>query len=147
MKYNQNTVNRALAMLAAQIKEPEMTVKNPSAVKHFLTLKLSEHKNEVFCALFLDNQHNVIEFEELFFGTINAASVHPRVLVQRALAHNAAAVILAHNHPSGICEPSMSDHDITATLKKILAVIDVRVLDHIIVGGTETHSFAENGSL
>lgn len=147
MKYNQNTVKRALAMLSAQIKEPEMTINNPSVVKDYLTIKLSEHKNEVFCALFLDNQHNVIEFEKLFFGTINAASVHPRVLVQRALAHNAAAVILSHNHPSGLCKPSLADHDITSTLKKILNVIDVRLLDHIIVAGTSTYSFAESGSL
>ena len=147
MKYNQNTVNRALKMLSTQIKEPEITVSNPSIVKSFLTVKLSERKNEVFCALFLDNQHNVIEFEELFFGTINAASVHPRVVVQRALAHNAAAVILAHNHPSGKAEASLSDVAITRTLKDILTVIDVRLLDHLIVAGSQVVSLAEEGQL
>ncbi len=144
---DQQIVDNAIAILADKIKEPEMVANNPSVIKAYLTVKLSERKNEVFCVLFLDNQHNVIEFEELFFGTINAASVHPRVVVQRALAHNAAAVILAHNHPSGRCKPSLADKDITNTLKKILNIIDVRLLDHIIVAGADTYSFAQNGDI
>ena len=147
MKYDQQIVDNAIAMLSAQIKEPEMMVNNPSIVKSYLTLKLSERKNEVFCALFLDNQHNVIEFEELFFGTVNASSVHPRVVVQRALAHNAGAVILVHNHPSGKAEASLADIDITRTLKDILKVVDVRVLDHLIIAGKEVVSLAEKGQI
>ena len=108
---------------------------------------IGTRKNEVFIALFLDNKHRVIRVEELFYGTIDGASVHPRVVVQKALEYNAAAVIFGHNHPSGITEASQSDMRITERLKQALALVDVRVLDHVIVGPDEnTHtSFAERG--
>ncbi len=104
---------------------------------------MSEKLQEVFAIVFLDNRHRVIAYEELFYGTIDGASVHPREIVRKALEHNAAAVILAHNHPSGIAEPSTADERLTSRVREALGLIDVRVLDHIIVGGDTTYSFAE----
>jgi DNA repair protein RadC len=115
--------------------------------RRYLTAKLRHEPHEVFGCLFLDNRHRVIHFEKLFQGTIDGASVHPRHVVKRALHHNAAAVILAHNHPSGVAEPSRADEQITLRLKEALALIDVRVLDHFIVGDGESISFAERGLL
>lgn len=120
---------------------------NPKETIEFLRIKLTEYKNEVFCALFLDNRHRILAFEELFFGTINGASIHPRVVVQRCMEFNAAAVIFAHNHPSGIAEPSQADKSMTTRLKEALELVDVRVLDHIVVGAEGTTSFAETGLL
>ncbi|WP_136681648.1 DNA repair protein RadC [Neptunomonas sp. XY-337] len=120
---------------------------NPALVKHYLTAQLRHHKREVFACLFLDNRHRVLRFEPLFFGTINAASVYPREVVKRALACNAAAVILSHNHPSGVAEPSMADQQITERLAAALALVDVTVLDHIVVGDEHAVSFAERGLL
>ncbi len=117
-----------------------------SVVRDYLKGKLRDYSHEVFACLFLDNRHRVIEFEELFTGTIDGASVYPREVVKRALAHNAAAIIFAHNHPSGVAEPSESDKRITQRLKDALALIDVRVLDHFVVGD-ELISFAERGLL
>ncbi|EGR2323851.1 MULTISPECIES: DNA repair protein RadC [unclassified Vibrio] len=116
----------------------------PEATKDFLTYKLGNYEREVFAVLMLDNQHRLIEFKELFFGTIDAASVYPREVVQLVLETNAAAVIFAHNHPSGIPEPSQADKRITSRLKDALALVDVRVLDHFIVGESCV-SFAERG--
>ena len=112
----------------------------------FLNLKLGYQQREVFVALFLDSQHRLIQYQELFFGTIDAAAVYPREVVKAALHHNAAAVIFSHNHPSGVSQPSQADIAITETLKKALNLIDVRILDHIIIG-EETFSFAESGYL
>jgi DNA repair protein RadC len=109
-------------------------------------LKLATYEHEVFACLMLDNRNRVIAFRELFRGTIDGASVYPREVVKQALADNAAAVIFAHNHPSGATEPSQADIAITERLKKALALIDVRVLDHLIVGD-EVTSFAERGIL
>jgi len=122
-------------------------MENPAQVKEYVQSRLSGKANEVFSALFLDNQHRVIAFEELFFGTVNASSVHPRVVLQRSLAHNAAAVIVAHNHPSGVAEPSISDVNITKTLKTSLALIDVRLLDHLVVAADQVTSLAERGQV
>ncbi len=119
---------------------------SPQDTRAFLTLQLRDAPSEVFACLFLDNRHRVIAFEELFQGTIDGANVHPREVVKRALHHNAAALILAHNHPSGVAEPSQADRRITNRLKDALALIDVRVLDHIVVGD-EVVSFAERGLL
>ncbi|MDH5649555.1 MAG: DNA repair protein RadC, partial [Gammaproteobacteria bacterium] len=113
--------------------------------KQFLASRLRGRKQEVFCCLYLDNRHRVLAFEELFQGTINGASVYPREVVRRVLAHNAAAVILAHNHPSGVAEPSRADETLTERLKDALALVEVRVLDHIIVGEGDPVSFAERG--
>lgn len=120
---------------------------NPEITRRFLSARLRHHRHEVFGVLFLDNAHRVIAFEELFHGTINGASVYPRVVLQRALAHNAAAVIFAHNHPSGVAEPSAADRQITNTLCKVLSMVDIRVLDHFVIGESEAVSFAERGLL
>ncbi|BFL83670.1 DNA repair protein RadC [Shewanella baltica] len=119
---------------------------NPQATKDFLTYKLGGYEREVFAVMLLDNQHQLLEFKELFFGTLDAASVYPREVVKAVLAVNAAAVIFAHNHPSGESEPSTADKHITQRLTDALALIDVRVLDHIVVGRTPV-SFAERGLL
>jgi len=125
----------------------ETVFTSPQAVKNFLQVQLTGRYQEVFMVMFLDNRHRLIVAEELFYGTIDGASVYPREVVRRALDHNAAAVILAHNHPSGVADPSKDDHEITQQLKKALALIDVRVLDHIIVGSGTTASLAELGDL
>jgi len=111
----------------------------------YLQAQLRRYPFEVFACLFLDNRHRVIEFEELFRGTIDGASVHPREVLRRAIYHNAAAVILAHNHPSGVSEPSTADTRITHRLKEALALIDVRLLDHFVIGDGEPTSLAELG--
>lgn len=118
-----------------------------AATRRYLTARLRHEPHEVFACLFLDNRHRVIVFEELFRGTIDGASVHPRQVVKRAMYHNAAAVILAHNHPSGIAEPSRADEQITRRLKEILAGVDVRLLDHFIIGDGDMVSLAERGWL
>ena len=122
-------------------------MENPEQVKQYVQSRLMSKPNEIFAVLFLDNQHRVIAFEELFFGTINASSVHPRVVLQRCLALNAAAVIVTHNHPSGVSEPSISDIDITKTLKTALSLIDVRLLDHLVVASHKVTSLAERGQI
>ena len=120
---------------------------SPRAVRDYLQLLLRARQQEVFLALFLDAQHRVIVSEELFQGTLTQTSVYPREVVKRALHHNAAAVILAHNHPSGVAEPSQSDQLLTDALKQALQLVDVRVLDHFIVAGAGCLSFAEKGLL
>jgi DNA repair protein RadC len=120
---------------------------SPDDTRRFLSAQLRHHPYEVFACLFLDNRNRVIAFEELFRGTINGASVHPREVMRRTLEHNAAALILAHNHPSGVAEPSHSDRQLTERLKQALELVDVRVLDHIVVGDGQQVSFAERGWL
>ena len=120
---------------------------NPRATRDYLRSRLRDRDHEVFCCLFLDNRHRVIAFDEVFRGTIDGASVHPRDVVKLALARNAAAVILAHNHPSGIAEPSQADEMITGRLRDALGLVDIRVLDHIVVGDGACVSFAERGLL
>lgn len=120
---------------------------NPRATREFLRARLRDRDHEVFCCLFLDNRHRVICFEEVFRGTIDGASVHPREVVKLALSRNAAAVILAHNHPSGVAEPSHADELITGRLRDALGLVDIRVLDHIVVGDGAEVSFAERGLL
>ena len=122
-------------------------LESPDAVRSFLSSKLRHQKREIFSCLFLDNKHRVIRYEELFQGTINAAAVYPREVASRALLLNAAAVIFAHNHPSGVAEPSDSDIRITEQLCRAMDVIEVRVLDHMVVGNREVVSFAERGLL
>ena len=107
--------------------------------------ELRRHQQEVFACLFLDNRHRLIRFEELFRGTVNGASVHPREIAKRALHHNAAAVIIAHNHPSGVAEPSLADRTITRRIRDAMGLIDVRLMDHLVVGDGEIVSFAERG--
>ena len=119
---------------------------SPEETRQFLSSKLRDYPHEVFAVLFLDQRHRVIHFEEMFRGTIDGASVYPREVVKKSLEYNAAAVIFAHNHPSGVAEPSQSDERITKRLKDALALVDIRVLDHFVVGD-EVASFAERGLL
>ncbi|HSC76081.1 MAG TPA: DNA repair protein RadC [Pseudomonadales bacterium] len=125
----------------------EAVLNSPSDVRDYLKARLRDYQREVFLCLFLDTQHRVICCEELFQGTIDASSVYPREVVQRALGLNAAAVIFAHNHPSGIAEPSQADQRITLRLRDALALVDIRVLDHMIIGDGPVLSMAERGLL
>jgi DNA repair protein RadC len=118
---------------------------SPRATQDFLTAKLRDLEHEVFCCLYLDKRHRLIEFQELFRGTIDGASVHPREIVKLALQRNSAAVIVAHNHPSGVAEPSQADELITQRIREALALVDIRLLDHIIVGDGVSVSLAERG--
>jgi len=120
---------------------------SPNAAREAIQLKLAEIEHEVFLCVQLDNQHRIIEFAELFRGTIDAASVYPREVVKEALAVNAAAVIFAHNHPSGLAQPSEADRVLTHRLRMALSMVDIRVLDHFIVGADEVYSFAEHCAL
>jgi DNA repair protein RadC len=119
----------------------------PQAVKDYAQLQLGGLAYESFMVLFLDTQHRLLQADEMFRGTLNQTSVYPREMVKRALAHNAGAVILAHNHPSGLAEPSRADEFLTQSLKNALALVDVRVLDHVVVGRGAVVSFAERGLL
>lgn len=125
----------------------DTVLNNPAEVRHYLKARLRDYRREVFVCLFLDTQHRVICCEELFQGTLDASSVYPRDVVQRALALNAAAIIFAHNHPSGIAEPSQADQRITTRLCEALALVDIRVLDHMIIGDGAVLSMAERGLL
>jgi DNA repair protein RadC len=118
---------------------------SPRATTEFLVARLRDRPYEVFCCLYLDNRHRLMAFDELFRGTIDGASVHPREVVREALGHRAAAVILAHNHPSGVAEPSQADELITQRLRDALALVDIRLLDHLIVGDGVCTSLAERG--
>jgi DNA repair protein RadC len=140
----QATLEMARRHMEAELQRGD-ALTNPEAVRRYLTAHLRGHSQEVFGCLFLDNRHRIIAFEELFFGTIDGATVHPREVVKRALAHNAAALILAHNHPSGVAEPSHADQAITRRLSDALNLVDVRVLDHIVVGDGPAVSLAERG--
>ncbi len=120
---------------------------NPEQTRDYLSHQLRDRQHEVFAALFLDNRHQVIKFEELFQGTIDGASVYPREVVKKALQYNAAALIIAHNHPSGVAEPSTADECISLRLKEALALVDIRLLDHFIIGDGDIVSLAERGIL
>jgi DNA repair protein RadC len=122
-------------------------LQNPAATQRYLTARLRDYPYEVFACLFLDTRHRVIHYQELFQGTIDGASVYPREVVRHALQHNAAAVILAHNHPSGVAEPSDADRRITRRLSDALGLVDIRVLDHFVIGDNSATSFAERGWL
>ena len=130
--------------MAQQLKERTVFA-TPDAVKNYLQMHLSARNHEVFAVLFLDVQNRMLALEELFRGTVTQTSVYPREVVLRALHHQATAVVLAHNHPSGSVQPSRADEALTGTLKAALALVDVRVLDHVIVGTGETLSMAERG--
>ena len=130
--------------LSQRLKEGE-AFHTPGAVKHYLQLQLAHKNHEVFAVLFLDHQNRMLAMEELFRGTLSQTSVYPREVVLRALHHQSAAVVLSHNHPSGSVQPSRADEHLTQTLKAALALVDVRVLDHIIVGQGQALSMAEQG--
>jgi len=139
---------RALAMRALEESLGSRPVfEHPRAVKDYVGMHLRQLEREVFAVLFLDHHHRMLTLQTLFTGTLTQASVHPREVVKSALAHNAAAVLLCHNHPSGVAEPSRADEAITRTLQAALKLVDVRVLDHLIVGQDEVSSMAEMGLL
>ena len=142
----QAVLEMAKRHLSERLRDAD-ALRSPDDTRRYLQMQLSGHPYEVFAVLFLDNRHRVLAFEELFRGTIDGASVHPREVVRRALHYNAAALILAHNHPSGVSEPSSADRRITRRLSEALALIDVRVLDHLVIGHGEYTSFAESGRL
>lgn len=139
------TIDRALAIVGRCMTGTRAAFTTPDAVKHYLQLQLAGEPHEVFAVLFLDVQNRLIAFERLFTGTLSQTSVYPREVVLAALGHQAAAVVLCHNHPSGSVQPSRADEMLTQTLKNTLALIDVRVLDHVIVAPRETLSLAERG--
>lgn len=139
-----NTLDRALAIVSRTFRGGDV-FRSPGAVKAYLRLHLGAERHEKFAVMFLDAQNRAIAFEVMFVGTLTQTSVYPREVVQCALAHGASAVILAHNHPSGAVHPSKADEILTQTLKGALALMDVRVIDHIIVGSTDALSMAEMG--
>ncbi len=139
-------IAEALGILNARLRTGPLFT-SPTDVKNYLCLKLGEREHEVFAVLFLDTHHRMIAFEEMFRGTLTHTSVYPREVVKSAIFHNAGAVIFCHNHCSGNLKPSKADEQLTSRLKDTLALIDVRVLDHIIVSMSQAFSFAENGIL
>lgn len=136
----------ALRVLAGQLRGSEV-LSSPQAVRDFLRIKLGTLEHEVFAVIHLDAQHRVIEYVEMFRGTVSQTSVYPREIVKESLARNSAALILVHNHPSGVAEPSRADELLTQALKSAVALVDVRVIDHLIVAGPTILSFAERGLL
>jgi DNA repair protein RadC len=142
-------IQQALKILGRRIKTKRHGnyLTSPDSSKDYIKLKLAECQHEIFGVMFLTNRHQIIDFEEMFRGTIDGASVYPREVVKRVLELNAAAVILVHNHPSGNPEPSRADEQITHRLKESLSTIDVRVLDHLIVADDKIISFAERGMI
>jgi len=144
------TLMAAIELARRHFREPlrsSSALSAPDFTRRFLLAQLRDRPYEVFCCLFLDNRHRLIAFEELFRGTIDGASVHPREVVRQALLHNAASVIIAHNHPSGVVDPSQADEGVTRRIRQALALVDVRLLDHLIVGDGRCYSFSEQGLL
>lgn len=148
-QYMPTPISVAKELLARALKEDisinPISFESPNAVKDYLRIVLGGRLQEVFMVLFLDAQHRLIASEEMFHGTLTQTSVYPREVVRRALAHNAAAVIFSHNHPSGMSDPSNADRVLTNTLKQALALVEVKVLDHFVIGESEALSFAERG--
>ena len=140
-------IKHALRVLEARMRVHGPLLSSPQAVRDYLRLRIADLEHEVFVVLFLDAQHRLIACEEMFRGTLSQTSVYPREVVKAALKHNAAAVILSHNHPSGVAEPSRADELLTASLKQALALVACKTLDHFVVGGNKTISFAERGLL
>ncbi|ASE02765.1 RadC family protein [Salmonella enterica] len=143
----QRIIRRAMRLLEKYQRNPGEQFLATSFTKIWLQLRLARQEREIFMVLYLDNQNRLLEHETLFLGTVNSTEVHPREIVKSALRHNAAAVIIAHNHPSGTTEASRADRLITTKIEKALALVDVRVLDHFIIGDGNTLSFAEMGWL
>lgn len=140
----QAVMEMARRALAEEIKNGDI-MDSPQSVRNYLRLSLGGKPHEIFVGIFLDARHRTIATEELFRGTLTQASVYPREVVKRALFHNAAAIIFAHNHPSGVAEPSQADETLTQSLKQALALVDIRVLDHFVIGSEAVVSFAERG--
>lgn len=140
-------IRQAIGVLEQRLFKRDTTLKSPAGVREYLHLKLASEPLEVFAVVFLDARHRVIAYEPMFYGTVDGASVYPRAILKRAIEHNCAAVILAHNHPSGVTQPSEADRAITTKLTNILAIVDIRVLDHFVIGEGKPFSFAEAGWL
>lgn len=143
----QHTIQEALSLLERQLREPGASFTSSHAVRDWLRLQLASLEREEFTALFLDNQHRLIAHETLFTGTINHTQLHPLEVVKAGLKHNCAAVIVAHCHPSGLAEPSKADRQVTTRIQQALDLVDIRLLDHLVVGGMEIVSFSERGWL
>lgn len=146
MNEEDKIIRKAESILRRRVRRTD-PLTSPHQTRQWLRVHLADKEHEQFGCLFLTAQHNVICMETLFYGTIDGATVHPRVIVKRSLQVNAAAVICFHNHPSGIAEPSVADSRITERLRAALALVDVRVLDHFVVGGMDVTSMAERGLL
>ena len=144
---DQQTIREALTLLECQLREPGASFTSSNAVRDWLRLQLASLEREEFTVLFLDNQHRLIAHETLFTGTISHTQVHPREVVKAGLKHNAAAIIVAHCHPSGHAEPSNADRQVTTRMQQALDLVDIRLLDHLVVGGMEVVSFSERGWL
>jgi DNA repair protein RadC len=144
------TLMASMELARRHFREPlrsSSALSAPDLTRRFLLAQLRDRPYEVFCCLFLDNRHRLLAFEEVFRGTTDGASVHPREVVRQALLHNAATVIIAHNHPSGVVEPSQADEGVTRRVRQALALLDIRLLDHLIVGDGQCYSFSEHGLL
>lgn len=145
--YAQRTIRRAINLLDKYLRQPGIAFTSSTAACDWLRLQLARQEREVFMVLYLDNQHRLLESETLFAGSVNHVQVHFREVVKSALRFNAAAVVLAHNHPSGDPEPSKADHQLTDRLKEVLGLVDVKTLDHLVVGQDGIVSFAERGCI
>lgn len=147
-KKEETLISKALLYLENRLRyHTEQKLNNSINVRSYMRLQLAQEQDEVFAVLFLNNTHHFLGFEKLFHGTINEAIIYPRKVVKKALEHNAAKIIIAHNHPSNDSNPSKADQEITRTLKQILEIINVQLIDHIVVSHCETFSFAEHGLL
>lgn len=146
INYRDPVVEQALSILACQVRETD-ALASPEAARDFVRLRLADRQHEVFAVLFLNVQNRVVDYQEMFRGTLTQTSVYPREVVIEALACQASGVILVHNHPSGSASPSRADELLTQTLKQALALVDVRVLDHLVVTRSQVLSFAETGLL
>ena len=138
-------IAHALKLMESRLQRHDQALDSPQAVRDYLRLRIADREHEVFVCLFVDSQHRLIAAEELFRGTLAETRVYPREVVKAALKHNAAAVIFAHNHPSGVAEPSRADEHLTQALKEALTLVDIRTLDHFVVAGAKVVSFAERG--
>ena len=138
-------IKRALKILESRMTYESNTFTSPNDTKNYLRLKLGDQEREIFSVLYLTNRHQLIAYEELFLGTIDGTTIHVREIVKLGLSLNAAAIICAHNHPSGNCEPSRADESITQRIKDACAIVDIRLLDHLVVSATDTVSLAERG--
>lgn len=143
--YEQRAITTAMRAMERVLRQPGTVLSSPAVVRDFLRLQMDGLGYEVFSVIFVDSQNRLIAYEEMFRGTLNQTAVYPREVVKRALMHNAASVVYAHNHPSGVAEPSQADRVLTSTLREALRLIDVATLDHIIVAGDKHYSFAEHG--
>lgn len=145
--YETRLVARALRVMEKSLVNREVSVSSPGEVRRYLSLRMFALQHEVFVVLLLDSRNRLIAARELFRGTVTQTAVYPREVVKAALVENATAVVLAHNHPSGVAEPSQADRMLTDALRRALATVDIVVLDHLVVAGTSTYSFAEHGLL